>query len=250
MKNISIRMSIYIHLAGGLGNQLFQYAAAYLQMALTNGIIIATQADNPHDLTDYRNIFGLQKQTSIQPNIIYLFHRTPFETWDPIFASYIYLHGCFQNYSVLKPILPDFSTLLRLTLASQREQMRQKYDVSRFSGFIHVRRGDYIGTKNHVQDLSYYKAALQQNPALKWYIFSDDMPWVKSQTFFQDLDPVYVEETPIMCLALMCELDIAIIANSTFSWWGAYLSGGRVIYPKKWYDNTTPDLFPETWIGI
>ena len=156
---------------------------------------------------------------------------------------------------MLKSILPEFRQILLDNLKSQREIMLLKYNIQNPAGFIHIRHGDYTSLSHihHIQDLSYYSNALDASPDLNWYIFSDDMDWVKKQTLFKDLDPVFVDESdPIMSLALMCEIhDGAIIANSTFSWWGAYLSSSSsVIYPLRWFSNTTPDLFPEQWMGI
>ena len=251
---------IFVKLFGGLGNQLFQYAAGYLQRKKTNGKLCFIKAiNNHHDVTDYRIILGLDKyDTALPEHIVTLdLKGSAFTTWNPKdYMGAVLMDGYFQNYTMLEPILPEFKQVLLDSLKSQREIMRLKYNIESPAGFIHIRRGDYtkLSDMHHVQGLDYYTNALQQSPDLNWYIFSDDLDWVMQQKVFTDLDPVFVDESdPIMSLALMCEIhDGAIIANSTFSWWGAYLGCGisSVIYPLRWYNNTTPDLFPEQWVGF
>ena len=245
---------------GGLGNQLFQYAAGFLQRKITNGRLLFTPAKhkNKHDVTDYRTVFGLEKyDTELPVHRIDLYQEDGFAIWDPEDYRYpvVLLYGYFQNYTVLKCILPEFKETVLEKLKSQREISLHKYTIPPSSGFLHVRRGDYIAIGNwDTIGINYYKKAVAQLPNIKnWFIFSDDIEWVKTQEFFQNMEPIYIEETdPLMSLALMSEIhDGAIIANSTFSWWGAYLGGSdSVIYPKVWFDKSTPDLFPEKWIGI
>ena len=253
---------IFVKLFGGLGNQLFQYAAGYLQRKISNGkakLYFLKPINNHHDVTDYRTIFGLDKyDTTLPTHIVHLDHKeNAFAQWNPNdYMGAVLMDGYFQNYSMLEQILPEFKQTLLDSLKSQREIMLLKYNIESPAGFIHIRRGDYTSLSHihHIQDLDYYSKALQDSPDLNWYIFSDDLDWVKQQKLFRDLDPVFVDETdPIMSLALMSEIhDGAIIANSTFSWWGAYLGCGTssVVYPLRWFNNSTPDLFPEEWLGI
>jgi hypothetical protein len=250
------RMSyIFIHLMGGLGNQLFQYAAGFLQRKETNCVLFFTKADNSHDTTDYRNTFELTKYDNQLTNYKVFYQENGFQSWDPQDYAYpiVLFYGYFQNYSVLKSILPQFKETILNKLQSQRSAVLQTYSIPSSSGFIHIRRGDYVGVHN-VQDIDYYSKAIDILVNVKhWFIFSDDIEWVKTQELFQNLNPTFVTETdPIMSLALMCEIQHgAIIANSSFSWWGAYLGGSdSVVYPKRWLDNKTPDLFPEQWVGI
>jgi hypothetical protein len=97
-----------------------------------------------------------------------------------------------------------------------------------------------------------------KNPPSKIYIFSDDSLWVKQQSYFS-LNPGLFEfinnkdelET-LACMSLCCAG--AICANSTFSWWGAFL-GAYSIYspvyiPERWISEPVHDLFPEEWIVV
>ena len=127
---------------------------------------------------------------------------------------------------------------------------------------IHVRRGDYLGNTqlNSVCSLSYYKEAIRlisrkvANPV--FYLFTDDKDWVKSQ--FSDTNFILVDwnETTDSWqdMFLMSQCRHNIIANSTFSWWGAWLNKYDrkcVIAPKRWFANAeAPDIIPDTWIRV
>jgi hypothetical protein len=174
------------------------------------------------------------------------------------------MYGYFQNYPSLEPILNEFRENILSQIKYQRSIVRAQYNIKEGDVFIHIRRGDYLNGKNslihHVQTLDYYTKAidtLKKNVDVKrWFIFSDDMKWCKDQGLFKGLQPIFIEEPDeVYTLAIMSEITSgAIIANSSFSWMGALLGAGtskkNVIYPTKWYKNTTPDLFPTTWIGI
>ena len=258
---------IFVQLMGGLGNQLFQYAAGLLQRRETNGkLYLCKTKENHHDNNrDYRDVFTLAQKFNSEylPHHITLYQENAFSSWNPINYDYsiVYMYGYFQNYTILKPILNELKYSLLETFQNIRNNMLRDYIIpsSSDSGFIHVRRGDYLVKSDihHVQDIEYYKKGVSRLDNIsKWYIFSDDIEWCKQQEFFIGIQPIYIEETdPVLNLILMSEImGCAIIANSTFSWMGAYLGVGlqenRVIYPKQWFHNETPDLFPSEWIGL
>jgi hypothetical protein len=88
----------------------------------------------------------------------------------------------------------------------------------------------------------------------RWFIVSDDIEWCRANVSI-DNSTFVKESDPLLVMALMSEIrGAAIIANSTFSWMGAYLGCGietnTVIYPKNWIKIGTPDLFPQEWMGI
>jgi hypothetical protein len=125
--------------------------------------------------------------------------------------------------------------------------------------FIHVRRGDYVNLPNHhpVLEMDYYIKAINKvqefsfDKSVKFIVCSDDIEWCKnnfigSQYLFSESD-----EINDLCKMTLC--DYAIIANSSLSWWGAYLGRSEnVIAPKKWFGSALPeatkDRFPEGWI--
>ena len=124
---------------------------------------------------------------------------------------------------------------------------------------LHIRRGDFLinSLNHHNLTLDYYQEAISQfDSDREVIIFSDDPDWCKEQEIFSG-DRFLVSESSNsyvdLCLMSMCS-DF-IIANSTFSWWGAWLSKNEsktVIAPSKWFGvnnlhHNLKDLFPETW---
>lgn len=130
---------------------------------------------------------------------------------------------------------------------------------------LHIRRGDYL--KSHwqnslhvIKDISYYKTAVAHieanvsNPA--YFVFSDDMQWVKENLPLANC--TYVDyntgKQSFVDMYLMSLCKHNIIANSTFSWWGAWLNSNTnkiVIMPNKWMnDNDCSGIFPAEWIKI
>ena len=121
---------------------------------------------------------------------------------------------------------------------------------------LHIRRSDYVQKQNYhpLCSLGYYEEALNRLPQdIPVLIFSDDSDWCKEQELFQP-DRFLVSESNYnlvdMCLMTMCQYHI--IANSSFSWWGAWLSDSKkVITPKVWFGPSAnlddSDLVPESW---
>jgi hypothetical protein len=124
---------------------------------------------------------------------------------------------------------------------------------------LHIRRGDFLinSANHHNLSLSYYENALKEfDSERQVVIFSDDAKWCKEQELFSgDRFLVSESENPYVDMCLMSMCSDFIIANSTFSWWGAWLSQNKnktVICPSKWFgpnnnDKSTKDLFPEEW---
>lgn len=132
---------------------------------------------------------------------------------------------------------------------------------------VHFRRGDYlINSKTRkfhgICSLDYYKNALDfiskniRNPL--FFVFSDDIKWVKGNFHFNSAT-IYIDSnykvSDLESLWIMKNCKHFVIANSTFSWWGAWLSTNDhkiVVAPKKWFNNDvdTSDLIPKDWIRI
>jgi hypothetical protein len=104
---------------------------------------------------------------------------------------------------------------------------------------LHIRRGDYVVNPNHpTQSLSYYSEALSRLKSdLPVIIFSDDPQWCKQQKLFDNDRFMIAEGNTTDCdLCLMSLCKYHIIANSSFSWWGAWLANSKqVIAPKNWF---------------
>ena len=129
---------------------------------------------------------------------------------------------------------------------------------------LHVRRGDYIkNAENHFNlPIEYYDAALSEfDDDRNVIVFSDDPLWCHDEGIFGD-DRFIISENDDnrvdLCLMSLC--NDFIIANSTYSWWGAWLSSHKdkkVIAPVQWFgktgytkDHNTKDLIPDDWIKI
>ncbi len=120
---------------------------------------------------------------------------------------------------------------------------------------IHVRRGDYVSNPFYVDLTStqYYWDAIKQFPVdTQFLVFSDDIEWCK--TYFVGKEFTFSEDrSEIDDLNLMAGCKGIIIANSSFSWWAAYLGdqSKKVIAPKAWYtDCEERTKLPKTWIRI
>ena len=124
---------------------------------------------------------------------------------------------------------------------------------------LHVRRTDYLTNPNHTAlGLDYYKKALKQfDDTSSVLVFSDDPEWCKEQELFSgDRFMISESEDQYVDLCLMSLCKQHVIANSSFSWWGAWLSGSDdVVAPVRWFgkdnqDKNTKDLIPERWVRI
>lgn len=193
------------------------------------------------------------------------FDETLFKSGDDSF-----LIGNFQSESYFKNIAQelrnDFIFLPELDNKNQEwmTEIKSKNSVS-----IHIRRGDYLSIAKNAQKfislpLEYYKNAISKiadqvtNPV--FYIFSDDVQWVQQNlkldfpTFF--ITNNHTPATAYIDMQLMSACKHHIIANSTFSWWGAWLNPNSdkiVIAPKQWFSDTTinsKDICPLEWIKL
>ena len=181
----------------------------------------------------------------------------------------VYLDGYWQSekyFSVIGDTLRrDFT--LRQGLSREGESIaRGMLDSQSVS--IHVRRGDYVTDPIYQRlhglcPLSYYIEAIGRFERLldepRFFVFSDDLSWARDNLELRNAATfVDQKETATDCedLILMSYCKNHIIANSSFSWWGAWLSankGGLVLAPSMWFkdERVTPkDLIPESWQRI
>ncbi|MDG5492245.1 alpha-1,2-fucosyltransferase [Psychroserpens sp. SPM9] len=183
----------------------------------------------------------------------------------------LFLNGYFQSHHYYR----GYEEAIRALFSFPTEDFQPKNrDIlntlnSETTLGIHIRRGDYISdpktNQTHgVCSVDYYMKAIEQltknNDKMKLVFFSDDSKWVKN-TFEQlSMDKLFVDHNTgkdswkDLCLMSKCTHNI--IANSSFSWWAAWLNAHpqkKVIAPKQWFaDRTrnTNDLIPETWIRL
>lgn len=128
---------------------------------------------------------------------------------------------------------------------------------------VSVRRGDYLGIPNTQGICSgdYYRRALAlitaRFPHRRIFVFSDDIPWCRQH--MDDLGATFVESVtpfePEQDLRLLSHCRHFVLANSTFAWWGAWLSphaDKMVVGPSKWMQDAEPcsDILPARWIRV
>jgi hypothetical protein len=301
---------IKIQITGGLGNQMFQYAAAK-KAAVAHGTGILCDITSlrqrlkrhgkQYVFRDFKlNHFNVHLQESalsqlstydLFKNSAYLLQlslnkiseklqirsffkeKTPFrydDRFDKI-TSQAYLSGYFQNeryFKGIEDILRKEFTLKKPLSEQAKKWMKIIMDAPLSIAF-HVRRGDYVlddaTMKYHgFCDITYYEEAYQvmskamNTKSFEIFVFSDDVEWVKNNLSFSsathyvsgDSLPDYEEQM------LMSACNHQVIANSSFSWWGAWLNKNPekiVIAPKRWIANETvdaSDIYPEGWRKI
>lgn len=224
---------ISIKFRGNLGNQLFEIASL---SGIAKGL--NTTAHFPE--WGYSKYFT-NKLLPIERNLPEInepyFH---YGGWVRDNRNYI---GWLQSEKYFNGFNFDFEPVFK-------ESIRLKYKPVDCIA-ISVRRGDYIGNPNYeLLPIEYYLGALQMLPSEDVIIFSDDPAWCRLQ--FPDFYICDAEPIEQICLMSLCSYHI--ISNSTFAWWGAYLSDSKkVIRPSVHFDgllkrrSDIKDYYPESW---
>lgn len=249
---------VYFNLYGGLGNQMFQYSAAYAVSKANNvKLCIKNSGENHHNKKghDYvKRLFVDANECFADPGPYIEYLHRDFFPWDPKeVRGPARLRGHFQYYPTLVPYLPELTRKFREALCVGEKNN---------SVFLHIRRGDYLNHQDihYPQGPEYYlMAIIHLIYKLKGFperilVFSDDIEWCKVQPWLQGIPNIvfYENEDELESLAEMARCGGgAILANSTFSWWGAILSETKhVYYPSRWIAGTVYNLFPESWVCI
>lgn len=223
-----------VHLQGGLGNQLFQLAFLdYLHYKSGRLIYISDlKSPSPHSSEKYfETIFqewkSFYKHTSA--SYIHEHPKMPAQEWGVYPGNTCYV-GYFQRYEYIDLIKDSFLKKLKFNTS-----ILNKYPSLDKKTFLHIRGGDFKGNQIHDVPLEkYYKKCMEETPFKDFVIFTNDILYAKKQ--FPDI-PI-LEESEVNSLYLMSKCGAAICANSSFSWWGAYLNSDRPIFmPSKWYNN-------------
>lgn len=289
---------IISNIIGGLGNQMFQYAAGkalavernqplrldisgFAGYGVHQGFELSRIFDCHAQIateSEVRAVLGWQYPVAIRRIIarpeLAAFRRKNlivephFHYWSGIkdISHDCFLTGYWQSEKYFRKISSEVRSdfTFKQPLAGKNLKLAEQI-VMRNAVSLHVRRGDYVtnlkANETHgTCTLDYYQAAIRniservRNP--KFYVFSDDMVWVKENlriNFFCE----YVDHNQgldsynDMRLMSMCKHHI--IANSSFSWWGAWLNTNQekiVIAPYKWFSGNklTQDLLPAGWV--
>ncbi len=288
-------------LIGGLGNQMFQYAAARALADRHNAPLlldtsgfedyplrrfelgelkIRAEIATPHHLDTIRpqqfknklgRILSHLESSLRRPGKIRIFNERSF-AYDANFFEQsppIYLNGYWQSERYFldsaRAIREDFTLKLPLDSACQNVlgNIKQTTSVS-----LHVRRGDYVTNTTTAQfhgtcSLAYYQAAVGYIAAQvtdpHFFVFSDDLDWVGKNLhvpYLTTLVDVNGPDRGVADMALMSACQHHIIANSSFSWWGAWLNSAEnkiVVAPQRWFNQAshdTRDLLPESWVKL
>ncbi len=250
---------------GQFGNQMFQYATI-------KGI--ASKLNVPFMIPDHKEIFDdgignrypilihdafnldgqrgiLQTENYVQESNFYFEEKF----FNILNSTDVSLYGFFQTEKYFKHIEDDIRKDFTFhdDISTACKELRETVDKPIA---LHIRRGDFIiNSGNHPPlGLDYYEKALKEfDDGRNVIVFSDDTKWCEEQNLFDSDRFIVAEDNDQfhdLCLMSMC--DDFIIANSTFSWWGAWLGNrGKVIAPKKWFgknlNHDTKDLYCKGW---
>lgn len=287
---------VIARIEGGLGNQLFQYAAAR-SLADRLGCELALDlrglednGDRPFQLDLYRIrarvatpqlLAGLPDWRSSRWKRLHsrlsqcmpavcsfpVFWPRSF-AFDPRFeriARPVYLVGYWQSEKYFDwnraRLLQDIQLVSPTPETTPwLDQIRHTCSVA-----LHIRRGDYVSNPSAAQfhgvcDMAYYQTAVQtlrqQFPHMQVFVFSDEPEWARKNlrldvpTYYVDANPGQVD------LELMRQCRHHVVANSSFSWWGAWLceSAGQVVHaPRRWFADPvtdTSDVVPVRWMQL
>lgn len=169
------------------------------------------------------------------------------------------IDGYWQSEKYFLPVADVIRKEFTFPEASDRNKALAQELSETLSVSIHVRRGDYLGGFP-VMDETYYNPAMayftEKYGEVRFYVFSNDIPWCRDHLKAERITFVdwnTGKDSPFdMWLMTQCKHNI--VANSSFSWWGAWLNqneGKEVIAPRIWfYDEETPDVYCKNWIVI
>ena len=278
-------------LYGGLGNQMFQYAAGRA-LALRNNDILkldlswfghtGRNTNRPFKLRVF-NIEVMEpsreevkrlvpsnwkKALGLYGHKMYIKEKGfAFDEKVASLSGDVYLDGYWQSERYFKDFEEEIRSAFTLREGMGSMAIVAADDIKRTSNSVslHIRRGDYVeDSKTNAYhgtcSPDYYKRAIgyveNSMGEVKLFVFSDDIEWAKEQDLFKGA--VFVSNTDIkdyeeLIIMSMCRHNI--IANSSFSWWGAWLNGNTnkiVVAPEKWFnvEKDTSDLIPQSWVRI
>jgi len=288
---------IKVLLIGGLGNQLFQYAASralaikhstnlVLNLSLLNRSNISVtprsyELGNFSVICDVELISRFSFWERIKKYTFFLGKLNVWKLYQETSPSYdprllqqpdgVTLFGYWQSYIYFSDISKQLVCELQHSkpLSQKSNEVLDKIESSQAVA-IHIRRGDYVSNSetssfHGVMPLSYYKHSIEfvltKFPDATFFIFSDDKDWCRSnlkleKSYFVDHNET---ENSWEDFILMSKCRHHIIANSSFSWWAAWIAdnyqeaaGHLVIAPKNWFKKVQEihiaDRFPPHWI--
>lgn len=276
-----------IIVSGGLGNQMFQYAlylalkkrgrkikldtSLYSFVGMHNGFELERCFNVNEPLVKYSKVhlFFLRVILKIKPSIF--LYEDNLQYNNGVFTTKCkYLSGSWQSEKYFKQI----ENIIRKSFIFKDIDKRNLYIAEEIRSYnsvsLHIRRGDYLGNSIYsgVCTEEYYSKAIDEiitncslNDNIKFYIFSDDK--IFANQFIQKVKypSVLIEHNKgidsYKDMFLMSQCRHNIIANSSFSWWGAWLNTNPekiVIAPNRWFNSDNEDCYkdivPDSWLKI
>jgi len=250
-----ITMSVFGNY-GRLGNQLFQYASLI-------GIAKKHHTNLILPSWDYAKYFDVEFPLGSHETDIELreFQLNYIDDWGVLnWEQGIDVIGYLQSEKYWQHCCDEIKKVLTFNLDFKNRVLEKNLNINQTSIAIHVRRGDYVNHPNFAQiPISWFFGAIRLFP--DWQkcnivIFSDDIIYCKSHFGFMSNVSFSENNSDIEDLFLMSQFNRFILSNSTFSWWGAYLSGApghNIVHPGFYYagqykeENDDKDFWPESW---
>jgi len=276
---------IVVRMTGGLGNQMFQFAFARALQAQGKNIVLqwhGHRTKSRHNGWELDEVFEVPlsekikvaNQSPLLNGVAWTMRKTGRRRepsnigYNPEFldATSGYLDGYWQTEKYFAALADTIRSDFRFKSPTGEKNLQlQERIESEACVSVHIRRGDYV---NHpglgeICDSEYYEKALTKlnNDYLETtpIVFSDDIPFCRQ--LLTKKTAVFVDwnqgGSSWMDMALMSQCRHHIIANSSFSWWGAWLGehhNGLTLAPKRWFAKTAvttnSDIFPQNWIKI
>jgi GR25 family glycosyltransferase involved in LPS biosynthesis len=258
-------------ITGGLGNQLFVIAATYAYSKKYNKRFFLTKNTESKNVEYWNNILSNIKSENIlifdrqiKKTNLYEYNDVNFKEM-PNINKHSVLKGYFQSEKYFKEYKDDILKLLSLPKVYEDFA---KSSIGKFGTeiivAIHIRRGDYLKYPDvyHMLSKNYYtdaKKILEEKLGFKpnYLYFTNDKKWVRENFTLENKDCIVNCDKDYKEFAIMQQCHHFIIANSTFSWWAAYLSKNLdkiVIAPSNWYNIITfknwDDIYPEGWLVV
>lgn len=253
-------------LQGGLGNQLFQWAIAENLANIHNTEMsfdisyYANQTHRKFELYKFEKIMiNIAQDEILQSSNLNIINESQVSDFKINYSDPTYLYGYWQNENFFK-----YSEIIiknKLKIPDNLESyINNKFPVLKDNTVsMHLRRTDYLKLSDfhYNQSLDYYYNAFDifNDKDINVLIFSDDIHWCKENIKFNNT--YYIEgEDNLTDLYIMSKCKNNIIANSTFSWWGAWLNDNfnkKIICPKNWFGPKGPSatsIIKDNWTII
>ncbi len=240
--------------SGGLGNILFQHAAAYA-FAKEHSMNIYTYIGNGQEHVNperpniqvYKTLF---KHVNFKGSVMKMgIYKEPEFTYNEIPNDTMVIDGCFQSWKYFDKYRTEIRDLLTSNEQELFDRLKQKHQIiseGKKTTCVHIRRGDYLqySDVHTIIDENYYKLALH-NCKNKLIVFSDSIHMIKDWSLWNNHDVHFVEDEPdpLPTFFLMSMCDSFVIANSSLSLMAYYMSQNNdadLTAPAKWFESKGP----------